>query len=58
MHVKISKDDIIEASTDSRGRVYLGSQYADCEVELAILAEPKPKRDTSANTESTGEADQ
>ena len=45
MHVKISKDDVIEATTDSRGRVYLGSEYADCEVELAILDEPKPKDD-------------
>jgi len=45
MHVKISKDDIIEAKTDSRGRVYLGSEYADCEVEVAILDEPKPKDD-------------
>ena len=59
MHVKISKDDIIEASTDSRGRVYLGSQYADCEVELAILAEPIPKGDASdSSTETTGEAEQ
>ena len=45
MKVHITKDDIIEASTDSRGRVYLGSEFADCEVELAILDEPKPKDD-------------
>jgi len=37
MHVKISKDDLIEAQADSRGRVYLGTQYADREIEIAIL---------------------
>lgn len=32
-----SKDDIVEATTDSRGRVTLGSEYADSEIQLAIL---------------------
>ncbi len=36
VHVE-SKDDIVEATTDSRGRVTLGSEYADSEVQLAIL---------------------
>lgn len=37
MHVKISKDDIIEGTTDDRGRIYLGTEYANAEVEVAIL---------------------
>lgn len=37
MLVKINKDDIVEASTDDRGRIYLGSEYADTDVEVAIL---------------------
>ena len=32
-----SKDEIVEATTDSRGRVTLGSEYANSEVQLAIL---------------------
>lgn len=32
-----SKDQIIERKTDARGRVTLGSEYADAEVQLAIL---------------------
>jgi len=32
-----SKDDIVEATTDSRGRVTLGSEFANSEVQLAIL---------------------
>lgn len=43
MYVRINPDDVIEATTDSRGRVYLGSEYADSEVEIAVLDEPKPK---------------
>lgn len=32
-----SKDDIVEATTDARGRLTLGSEYADADVQLAIL---------------------
>ena len=32
-----SKDQIIEKRADSRGRVTLGSQYANKEVQLAVL---------------------
>ena len=38
MKVELRKDDIIEASTDDRGRVYLGSEYANQSVEVAILS--------------------
>jgi len=37
MHVKISKEDVVVAQADDRGRVYLGTQYADETVELAVL---------------------
>lgn len=37
MHVKVSKEDIVEATTDDRGRIYLGSDYANQSVEVAIL---------------------
>ena len=32
-----SKDQIIEKRADSRGRVTLGSEYANKEVQLAVL---------------------
>ncbi|WP_336345974.1 hypothetical protein [Halalkalicoccus ordinarius] len=32
-----SKDQIIEKRTDSRGRVTLGSEFANREVQLAVL---------------------
>lgn len=37
MKVVISKDDVVEATTDDRGRVYLGSEYANQNVEVAVL---------------------
>ncbi len=40
-----SADDIIEAKTDSRGRLTLGSEYADSEVQVAVL-EVEDKSDT------------
>jgi len=43
-----SKDDIVEATTDARGRVTLGSEYANSEVQLAILEVD----DMSDNSES------
>ena len=32
-----SKDQILEKRADSRGRVTLGSEYANKEVQLAVL---------------------
>lgn len=43
-----SKDDIKELKGDSRGRVSLGPEYAEKEVQLAIL-------DTNENNDSTDE---
>ena len=37
MDVNVSKDDIVEATTDDRGRVYLGTEYANRSVEVAVL---------------------
>lgn len=37
MKVSVSKDDIVEGTTDSRGRIYLGTEYANKTVEVAIL---------------------
>jgi hypothetical protein len=38
MHVKVDPDDVQELTTDERGRVYLGSEYADTTVEVAVVA--------------------
>jgi len=32
-----SKDEIVEATTDSRGRLTLGSEYANEQVTVAVL---------------------
>lgn len=40
-----SKDAIIERTADDRGRITLGSEYADADVQVAILG---------ANTDSEG----
>lgn len=37
MHIQVSKEDIVEGPTDDRGRVYLGTQYANTKVEVAVL---------------------
>lgn len=37
MLVKISKGDIVEAKTDERGRIYLGTEYKNQNVEVAVL---------------------
>lgn len=37
MKVEIRKSDIVEGQTDDRGRIYLGSEYADKTVEVAVL---------------------
>lgn len=41
-----SKDDIVEAKTDARGRITLGSEYADSEVQVAVL-EVEPSENIS-----------
>ena len=37
MRVYVDPDDVQTLQTDNRGRVYLGSEHADSEVEVAIL---------------------
>lgn len=37
MNVELSPDDVQILTTDERGRVYLGTEYADSEVEVAVL---------------------
>lgn len=37
MNVDIDPEEVKTAKTDSRGRLYLSSDYADGEVEVAIL---------------------
>ena len=37
MKVELSPDDVQTLTTDSRGRVYLGPEHANSEVEVAIL---------------------
>lgn len=39
MRVEINKDDIKEKKADSRGRITLGKEYANHEVEIAVLSE-------------------
>lgn len=42
MLVEVSKDDVIEGETDDRGRIYLGTDYAERYVEVAVLCEGDP----------------
>lgn len=37
MRVDVDPNDVQKLNTDDRGRVYLGSEYADQEVEVAVL---------------------
>lgn len=37
MHVRINPDDVDTYTTDDRGRLYLGTEYANKNVEIAIL---------------------
>ena len=37
MEMQISKDQLVEATTDDRGRVTLGSTYANQPVQIAVL---------------------
>lgn len=37
MKVEVDPDDVDKLKADDRGRVYLGSEYANKEVEVAVL---------------------
>jgi hypothetical protein len=37
MNIDVHPDDVDEYTTDDRGRVYLGTEYANEEVELAVV---------------------
>jgi hypothetical protein len=37
MHVQVDPDDVQTLTTDDRGRVYLGSEYANSEVQVAVV---------------------
>jgi hypothetical protein len=37
MNVHIHPDDVQTATTDARGRIYLGTEYTNTTVEIAIL---------------------
>jgi len=37
MKIDVHPDEVDEYSTDDRGRVYLGTEYANSSVELAIV---------------------
>lgn len=37
MHVRVDPDAIVEGTTDERGRLYLGPEYASEDVQVAIV---------------------
>lgn len=37
MNVNIDPDDVQKLTADDRGRVYLGTKYANARVEVAVL---------------------
>jgi len=37
MRIEVHPDDVDEYSTDGRGRLYLGTEYANMNVEVAIV---------------------
>lgn len=37
MKVEIDPDDVQKRPTDDRGRVYLGKEYANAQVEVVVL---------------------
>lgn len=45
MKVHITTDDIVEGKADGQGRKYLGKEYANKEVEVAILDVREPEDD-------------
>lgn len=41
MNVNVDPDDVQKLDADGRGRVYLGSEYADMDgIEIAVLNNP------------------
>lgn len=41
MNVEVDPDDVDKYDADDRGRIYLGSEYADLEgIEVAVLNDP------------------
>lgn len=41
MQVTINPEDVQVLETDDRGRVYLGTEYANATVEVAVLDRPE-----------------
>lgn len=42
MKVEVDPDDVQKLDSDGRGRVYLGSEFADLDgIEIAILNDPQ-----------------
>lgn len=41
MLVEVDPDDVQKITADDRGRVYLGPEYANQEVEVAVLADER-----------------
>lgn len=37
MKVHVDPDDVYKKTTDGRGRFYLGPDFADTEIEIAVL---------------------
>jgi len=37
MELTVDPDDVQELTTDGRGRVYLGTEYANTTVQVAVL---------------------
>ena len=45
MKIDVDKDDILERTADSRGRVTLGKEYSDKEVQLVVFEKDDPVSD-------------
>jgi len=43
--IDVDKDDILERTADSRGRVTLGKEYSDKEVQLVVFEKDDPVSD-------------
>jgi len=43
--IDVDKDDILETTADSRGRVTLGKEYSVKEVQLVVFEKDDPVRD-------------
>lgn len=46
--IDVDKDDILERTADSRGRVTLGKEYSDEEVQLVVFEKDDPVSDELA----------